>query len=79
MVIGKSMKETMDVNPIKGKKLTNMRSSGADMAIKLTPPLDMTLEKALEYIGHDELVEITPESVRIRKKKLKAFERKRSN
>ena len=73
------MKETMDVNPIKGKKLTNMRSSGADMAIKLTPPLDMTLEKALEYIGHDELVEITPESVRIRKKKLKAFERKRSN
>lgn len=79
MVIGKSMKETMDVNPIKGKKLTNMRSSGADMSIKLTPPIDMTLERALEYIGPDELVEITPESVRIRKKRLKAFERKRSN
>ncbi|MBU4452682.1 MAG: translational GTPase TypA [Patescibacteria group bacterium] len=77
MVIGKSMKETIEVNPIKGKKLTNMRASGADMSIKLTPPLDMTLEKALEYIGPDELVEITPESIRIRKKFLKAFERKR--
>lgn len=77
MVIGKSMKESMEVNPIRGKKLTNMRASGADMAIKLTPPLEMTLEKALEYIAPDELVEITPKSIRIRKKLLKAFERKR--
>ncbi len=79
MVIGKSMKETIEVNPIKGKKLTNMRASGADMAIKLTPPLEMTLEKALEYIAPDELVEITPQSIRIRKKYLKAFERKRQS
>ncbi|MFH1712223.1 MAG: translational GTPase TypA [Patescibacteria group bacterium] len=77
MIIGMSMKENMTVNPIKGKKLTNMRSSGADMSIKLTPPLDMNLDRALEYIAEDELVEVTPENVRIRKRYLKEFERKR--
>ena len=78
MVIGMSMKDNMTVNPIREKKLTNMRSAGADMAVKLTPPLDMTLEKALEYIDDDELVEVTPKTVRIRKKWLKEFERKRA-
>lgn len=78
MVIGISMKENMTVNPVKEKKLTNMRSSGADMSIKLTPPLDMTLERALEYIEQDELAEVTPQSVRIRKKHLKESDRKRA-
>ena len=78
MVIGMSMKENMTVNPIKEKKLTNMRASGSDAAIKLTPPLEMDLERALEYIAEDELVEATPKSIRIRKKYLKEFERKRA-
>lgn len=78
MVIGMSMKDNMVVNAIREKKLTNMRSAGADMAVKLTPALDMTLERALEYIDHDELVEVTPKTVRIRKKWLKEFERKRA-
>lgn len=77
MVIGASMRDTMVVNPIKGKKLTNMRSSGADDAIALAPPVDMTLERALEYINEDEYVEATPKSIRIRKKWLKEHERKR--
>lgn len=78
MVIGASAKETMTVNPTKGKQLTNMRSSGADEAINLTPPVDMTLERALEYIDEDEYVEVTPENVRIRKKFLTENERKRN-
>ncbi|HJN84812.1 MAG TPA: translational GTPase TypA [Patescibacteria group bacterium] len=78
MVIGASAKETMTVNPIKGKQLSNMRSSGADEAINLTPPIDMTLERALEYIEDDEFVEATPQSVRIRKKWLTETDRKRN-
>ena len=78
MVIGASAKDNMVVNPIKEKQLTNMRSSGADEAINLTPPLDMTLERALEYIESDEYVEVTPESTRIRKKFLTENERKRN-
>ncbi len=78
MVIGASAKESMTVNPIKEKNLTNMRSAGADMAVKLTPPMDMTLERALEYIDDDEYVEVTPATIRIRKKFLKEFERKRN-
>ena len=77
MVIGMSMKENMTVNAIKGKKLTNMRAASADMSIKLTPPLEMNLDRALEYIADDELVEVTPESVRIRKRYLKDYERRR--
>ncbi|PJA47420.1 translational GTPase TypA [Candidatus Uhrbacteria bacterium CG_4_9_14_3_um_filter_36_7] len=77
MVIGMSMKENITVNPIRGKKLTNMRSSGADMAIKLTPPMEMNLERALEYVDQDELVEVTPKSIRIRKRYLKEHERRR--
>jgi len=78
MVIGTSSKESMTVNPTKGKQLTNMRSSGADDAINLTTPLDMNLERALEYIVDDEYVEVTPQSVRIRKKWLTETERKRN-
>ncbi len=78
MVLGASAKDSIVVNPIKGKALSNMRSSGADDAIVLTPPLDMDLEKALEYIDNDEYVEVTPKNVRIRKILLTEHERKRS-
>ena len=79
MIIGESAKnEDMAVNPTKEKKLTNMRASGSDDAILLKPVRPMTLEQALEYIADDELVEITPKSVRLRKKFLREFERKRS-
>lgn len=77
MVLGMSAKESMVVNPTKGKQLTNMRSSGADDAIVLTPPLEMDLEKALEYISEDEYVEVTPQNIRIRKQHLTANERKK--
>jgi GTP-binding protein len=68
----------MEVNLTKGKKLTNMRASGADDAILLVTPRRMTLEMALEFIAEDELVEITPQSVRLRKRHLKAHERKKA-
>ena len=67
------------VNPLKGKQLTNMRASGKDEAIALTPPVKFSLEQALEFIEDDELVEITPSAIRIRKKLLKEHERKRSS
>ena len=65
------------VNPLKGKKLTNMRSSGADEKLILTPPVKYSLEQALEFINEDELVELTPDAIRIRKKFLKEHERKK--
>jgi GTP-binding protein len=78
MIVGESAKnEDMTVNAAKEKKLTNMRASGSDEAINLTPVTPMTLEQALEYIAEDELVEITPKNIRLRKKFLKEFERKR--
>ncbi|MEA1918875.1 MAG: translational GTPase TypA [Campylobacterota bacterium] len=78
MVIGEhSRSNDLDVNPIKGKQQSNVRSSGADDAIKLVPPRDMNLEKALEWIEEDELLEVTPDSIRIRKRYLDATERKR--
>jgi GTP-binding protein len=67
------------VNPLKGKKLTNMRSAGADEKLILTPPVIFSLEQALEFINDDELVELTPKSIRVRKKFLKEHERKRDN
>jgi GTP-binding protein len=79
MVVGMTPKEEMTVNPVKGKKLTNMRASGSDDAILLAPPLDMNLERALEYIEEDEYVEVTPKSIRIRKKYLTENERKRND
>lgn len=79
MIIGEhNQGNDLTVNPTKGKKLTNVRSSGADDAINLTPPIEVSLENALEYIKEDEYVEITPSSIRLRKKWLKEVERKRS-
>jgi GTP-binding protein len=66
------------VNPTKAKQLTNIRAAGTDEALTLTPPIKHTLEQALEFIEEDELVEVTPKSIRIRKKLLKEHERKRS-
>lgn len=79
MIIGESSKDQdLLVNVTKGKKLSNMRSSGADEAVSLVPVKPMTLEQALEYIDEDELVEITPETIRLRKKILDENERKRA-
>ena len=78
MVIGESSRPgDLDVNPLKGKQLTNMRTSGADDAIKLVTPRAITLESAMEWIEDDELIEITPISIRIRKKSLDPVVRKR--
>jgi len=78
MIIGQHAKDNdLDVNPCKGKKLTNVRASGSDDAIKLTPPRILTLEQALEFIDDDELVEVTPQSIRLRKKELDPNRRKR--
>ncbi len=78
MIVGEhSRTNDLEVNPIKGKNLTNVRASGSDEAIKLIPPVELTLEKALEWIEDDELVEITPKSIRVRKKYLDPTERKR--
>ena len=79
MVIGESARPgDLEVNPLKGKQLTNMRSAGADDAIKLVPPRKMTLEQAMEWIEDDELVEVTPENIRIRKKHLDPAARRRA-
>jgi GTP-binding protein len=79
MVIGESARPgDLEVNPLKGKQLTNMRSAGADDAIKLVPPRRMTLEQAMEWIEDDELVEVTPENIRIRKKHLDPTARRRA-
>ncbi|MEO5340167.1 MAG: translational GTPase TypA [Magnetococcus sp. MYC-9] len=67
------------VNPLRGKQLTNIRASGSDEAITLTPPIRLSLEQALEFINNDELVEVTPHSIRLRKKLLKEHERKRQS
>ncbi len=78
MVIGESARPgDLEVNPLKGKQLTNMRTSGADDAIKLVPPRNMSLENAMEWIEEDELIEITPESIRIRKKYLNPIDRRK--
>jgi GTP-binding protein len=80
MIIGQHSKDNdLEVNPIKSKQLTNMRASGKDEAIKLTPPLVMTLEQAIAYIQDDELVEVTPQSIRLRKRLLDTHERKRES
>ena len=66
------------VNPIKGKKLTNVRAAGKDEAVTLTPPIQLTLESAIEFIEDDELVEVTPKSIRLRKRYLSEIDRKRA-
>jgi GTP-binding protein len=76
MIVGENAKETdLDVNATKEKKLTNMRSSTADEALRLVPPRTLSLEQALAWINEDELVEVTPQSIRLRKKTLGAKER----
>lgn len=79
MIVGmNSRNEDMEVNPCKAKKVSNMRAAGSDEAIKLSPPRIFTLEEALEFIEDDELVEITPEEIRLRKKLLREIERRRA-
>ena len=78
-IIGLHARENdLVVNPMKGKKLTNIRAAGKDDAVQLTPPTRMTLEQAMEFINDDELVEVTPEHIRLRKRHLKEHERKRA-
>ncbi len=78
MIIGENSRPgDLDVNPTKEKKLTNMRTTASDENIQLEPPRELTLEGALEYIEDDELIEITPQSIRLRKRMLKANDRKR--
>lgn len=78
MIVGEcSRAEDIDINVCKGKKLTNTRASGSDDAVKLVPVTQLTLEQSLEFINHDELVEVTPINVRMRKRALNAAERKR--
>jgi GTP-binding protein len=80
MIIGiHSRDNDLVVNPIKGKQLTNVRASGTDEAVRLVPPIELTLEYAVEFIEDDELVEITPKSIRLRKRYLKEHERKRAS
>jgi GTP-binding protein len=79
MVIGENAKpEDLEVNPLKSKQLTNFRSTGKDDAIRLTPPRIMTLEQAIAYIDDDEMVEVTPKSIRLRKALLDPHERKKA-
>ena len=76
MIVGENARDTdLNVNIVKEKKLTNMRASSADEAIRLVPPRLLNLEQAIEFIRDDELVEVTPQSIRLRKKTLKANQR----
>jgi GTP-binding protein len=80
MIIGENAKpEDLEVNPMKAKQLSNVRSSGKDDAIRLTPPKKMTLEQAIAYIDDDEMVEVTPKTIRLRKRHLDPHERKRAS
>ncbi len=80
MIIGEHSRDNdLEVNPLKGKKLTNIRASGTDEAVRLTPPVRMSLEEAIAYIDDDELVEVTPKIVRLRKRFLDPHERKRQS
>ncbi|HEY2683503.1 MAG TPA: translational GTPase TypA [Steroidobacteraceae bacterium] len=79
MIIGLNNRDNdLVVNPLKGKKLTNMRAAGKDENVVLTPPIRFSLEQAMEFIDDDELIEVTPTSIRLRKRSLKAVDRKRS-
>ena len=79
MILGIHARDNdLPVNPVRGKQLTNIRAAGTDENLILTPPVKMTLESALEFIDDDELVEVTPSSIRLRKKLLKEADRKRA-
>jgi GTP-binding protein len=78
MIIGEHSRDNdLEVNPLEGKKLTNVRASGSDDAVRLTTPITLSLEEAIAYINDDELVEVTPNAVRLRKRYLDPHERKR--
>ena len=80
MIVGENARaDDLPVNPTRTKELTNIRASGADKAIQLEPPVIMSLERAIEFIAHDEYVEATPHHLRLRKKILDATKRKRSD
>ena len=80
MIIGEHNRENdLEVNQLKGKKLTNVRASGTDEAVRLTTPIKMSLEEAIAYIDNDELVEVTPNAIRLRKIHLDPNERKRAS
>ena len=80
MIIGEHSRDNdLEVNPLKGKKLTNVRASGTDEAVRLTTPVRMSLEESIAYIDTDELVEVTPKSIRLRKRQLDPHERKRAS
>jgi GTP-binding protein len=79
MIVGEHTRDNdLEVNVLKGKKLTNIRTTSKDEAVRLTPPIRMTLERALAYIADDELVEVTPKSIRLRKRHLDPNERKKA-
>jgi GTP-binding protein len=79
MIVGEHTRDNdLEINVLKGKQLTNIRTTSKDEAVRLTPPIRMTLEKALAYIGEDELVEVTPQSIRLRKRALLPHLRKKA-
>ena len=79
MIVGEHSRENdLEINVLKGKQLTNVRASGTDEAIRLTPPRVLSLEEMIAYIGEDELVEVTPKSLRLRKTLLDPNDRKRA-
>jgi GTP-binding protein len=79
MIVGEHTRDNdLEVNVLKGKKLTNIRTTSKDEAVRLTPPIRMTLERALAYIQDDELVEVTPKAIRLRKRHLDPNERKKA-
>jgi GTP-binding protein len=80
MIIGNTAKGAdMTVNPLKGKNLTNIRAAGNDDAIRLVPPIELTLERGLEIMGEDEYLEITPKNIRLRKRALSELDRVRAS
>ena len=79
MIIGEHNRgNDLEVNPLKAKQLTNIRASGKDDAVDLTTPIEMNLDRAIAYIGDDELVEVTPSSIRLRKRHLDPHQRKKA-
>ena len=77
MVVGEHSRDNdLEINVLKGKQLTNVRASGTDEAVKLTPPRRMSLEEMMAYINEDELLEVTPSNLRLRKRYLSAIDRK---
>jgi GTP-binding protein len=80
MIVGEHTRDNdLEVNVVKGKKLTNVRASGKDDAVLLTTPIKLTLERSMSYIADDELVEVTPKSIRLRKRWLDPNERKKQD